>query len=90
MLIRLSRHFLKRYDKADLKIKNAFDKKLKQFKINPFHPLLNNHQLTGKYNGCRSINITGDWRAIYTQKTNQQGELLVKFELMGTHSELYG
>ena len=49
-----------------------------------FHPLLNNHSLGGEYNGCRSINITGDIRAIFYVKTD-----VVVFINIGSHPELY-
>ncbi|MBI2330404.1 type II toxin-antitoxin system mRNA interferase toxin, RelE/StbE family [Candidatus Daviesbacteria bacterium] len=58
--------------------------RLELFIINQFHPQLNNHSLTGKYKGNRSINITGDWRAIYSEEKDS-----VIFELLGTHSQLY-
>ena len=50
-----------------------------------FNPLLNNHYLGGEYEGCRSINITGDIRAIFYIKQNSD----VVFINIGSHSELY-
>lgn len=76
--------FSKQYGKAGRKIRSAFDERLELFLLDPFHPLLNNHALTGKYKGMRSINVTGDWRAIYSE--NKEA---VIFELLGTHSQLY-
>lgn len=35
--------------------------------MDQYSPLLNNHSLTGKWRGYRSINITGDWRAIFVE-----------------------
>jgi len=49
------------------------------------HPLLNNHDVSKVYTGCRSINITGDYRAIF----QDEGEIVI-FITIGTHSELYG
>jgi len=57
---------------------------------NPTNQLLNNHALTGKFQGYRSINITGDWRAIYSIRINLNSEQEYYFELVGTHSQLYG
>lgn len=49
-------------------------------------PKLNNHVLRGKLRGLRSINITGDWRAIFREyKKDKQ----ILFDSLGTHSQLY-
>lgn len=89
MRIRFSRKFSKQYDKANTKIKSAFDARLKIFISNQFYPLLNNHQLTGKFAGFRSINVTGDWRAVFTEHVDENSERLIIFEVIGTHSQLY-
>lgn len=86
--IRFSRRFRKEYQKADLKIKKAFDNRLQLFYSNELHPLLNNHNLQGILSGYKSINITGDWRAIYSQ-TVSNNKRVITFEIMGTHSKLY-
>lgn len=79
-----SKGFDKQLRKAPLSIKIAFRQRFELFIINPFHPQLNNHSLTGKHKGYRSINITGDWRAIYSEEKD-----VIIFELLGTHSQLY-
>ena len=84
MQIRFNRKFSKQYDKADKKTKAAFDKRIKLFLQDPFYPQLNNHQLSGKFKGYRSINVTGDWRAIYSEFNG-----IIIFEMLGTHSQLY-
>lgn len=84
MQVRYSKGFVKSYNKADPKTKQAFEKRQKLFLQDHNHPQLNDHALVGKYSGYRSINITGDWRAIY----NIRGESIV-FEAIGTHSQLY-
>ena len=89
MLVRFTKKFSKQYDKADRKIKRLFDKKLGWFLLNPFHPQLNNHQLTGKLSGYRSINITGDWRAVYFEYTDEVRGKVIVFEILGTHNQLY-
>lgn len=86
--VKFTRKFSKTFEKTDAKIKKAFREKLNSFLENPFYPLLNNHGLTGEYSGCRSINITGDWRAIYRQ-TIEDNESVAIFEVIGTHSQLY-
>lgn len=89
MKVKFGRKFVKQYDKADQKIKNAVKKRVAIFRTNQLFPILKNHQLTGKYSIYRSINITGDWRALYTQYRNEEGETVVLFEILGTHSQLY-
>lgn len=56
------------------------------FSADPFHPTLNNHALTGEWTGYRSINITGDYRAVYRLVE----EDLAYFVDLDTHSNLYG
>lgn len=87
--ISFAKRFSKIYDKSGKKLKVAVDERLKLFVSKPLDPQLNNHQLVGKYLGYRSINITGDWRAIYSQSVTDGGESVIIFELLGTHSQLY-
>ena len=90
MLLRFSGKFNKTYGKAPYKIRDAFDTRLKLFLENPYHPQLNNHRLSGKYRGYRSINVTGDWRAIFLQHADDDDDGIVTiFEVIGTHSQLY-
>ncbi|OGH08770.1 MAG: hypothetical protein A2152_00095 [Candidatus Levybacteria bacterium RBG_16_35_6] len=84
MEIRFNASFRKQYKKADEKIKEAFTKRLKLFQTNPRNPILRNHQLSGKFKDYKSINITGDWRAIYIERGR-----VIEFQLLGTHSQLY-
>lgn len=87
--INYTRTFLKQFKKAPLQIKIAFRERLALFLGNPFLPQLNNHAITGKLRGYRSINITGDWRAIFLEFEDQKGKQIVIFEAIGTHSQLY-
>jgi addiction module RelE/StbE family toxin len=84
--IKFGRKFSKQYDRAPAKVRKSFDKRLHLFQENKFHPLLNNHALSGKYRGYRSINVTGDWRAIFREL---EGGDVVYFDALGTHSQLY-
>lgn len=86
MIILFHRHFSKTYQKTPVKIRKYFRSRLKLFVENPFHPLLNNHALHGDLVGYRSINITGDIRAVYKVLDEQT----VEFALLGSHGELYG
>ncbi len=85
MKIEFHRNFIKRYKKTPIKIRYQFEKRLFIFEKNPFHPLLNNHPLTSDRKGQWSINVTGDWRAIYICKNKNK----VVFIDINTHSELY-
>ena len=85
MKIELHRNFLRVYVGQSQKIKKKFKEKRNLFIEDMFHPFLNNHSLTGEYEGCRSINITGDIRAIFYIKTDGN----VVFINIGSHSELY-
>lgn len=88
MHLRFGGKFSKTYDKAPYKIRDAFDTRLKLFLENQYHPQLNNHPLSGKYRGYRSINVTGDWRAIFSEQEEDNGIVII-FEVIGTHSQLY-
>ncbi|AKM79099.1 TPA: hypothetical protein DEQ95_03835 [Candidatus Beckwithbacteria bacterium] len=87
MSIRFSRKFKKQHGKAPLKIRKAFYQRLTLFEKDKFSPLLNNHALSGQWRGYRSINISGDWRAVFIESTRSN---LVIFVALGTHSQLYG
>ncbi len=85
MRVEYSRHFVKTVSKCSKKIQLAFRATLVIFLSDQFVAKLNNHALTGKYFGYRSINITGDWRAVF-----EQSEDGAYFVTLGTHSQLYG
>lgn len=55
------------------------------FLRDPYHPTLHNHPLRGKYLDYRSINITGDLRAIFKYINNDD----CVFVALGTHHDLY-
>jgi len=86
MEVKLTSKFHKNYHKSPRKIQTAFKNHLNIFLKDKFHPLLNNHALTGRYKGNRSINITGDWRAMFREL---KGGKVIYFDVIGTHSQLY-
>jgi addiction module RelE/StbE family toxin len=90
MNIKYSTTFKKQYKKAPRKIQEIVKERISLFAQDSTNQLLNNHALTGKFKECRSINITGDWRAIYSVRLNLKSEKEYYFELVGTHSQLYG
>lgn len=87
MQVELSKRFVKEFNKIPANIQQAFRARLELFVQNRFHQLLHNHALSGPLTAFRSINITGDWRAIFSEYDN--GEIIA-FERIGTHSKLYG
>lgn len=80
--------FLKLLKKSPNKVRTEFKARLLLFVADQFNPQLRNHQLAGKLKEYRSINVTGDWRAIFTEVLTKKGAIIV-FEMIGTHSQLY-
>ena len=85
MTIGFKKGFRKRYKKIPIKIRSQFNERLRLFIREPYHPILNNHSLTGDRFGQWSIDITGDWRAIYIF----QDSTSIIFIDINTHSNLY-
>ncbi len=81
--------FKREFKKAPRKIQQAFQRRMILFLTNQLHPLLRNHLLSGPYKGYRSINVTGDWRALYKEVVIDDESVIVEFHLLGTHSQLY-
>jgi len=86
MAIEYSKTFIKEFKKCPVNIKNNFKKRLEIFIDNQYHAILNNHPLIGKLKNYRSINITGDYRAIFEEIDGGQ---IIYFVAIGTHSKLY-
>ena len=86
MKILFHKNFRKIYKKLGVGARKKFKERRDLFLQNPFHPLLNNHALKGKYEGYRSINVGGDLRAIYKELKKN----LALFANIDTHSNLYG
>ncbi len=84
MKIIFSKYFEKRLNKLTSSTKNQFYVRPELFMINPHSEQLSNHPLHGEYNGYRSINISEDIRAVFKVEDEY-----VKFEDIGTHSQLY-
>jgi len=85
MKYELHKNFIKLYQKLPAKIQKVTKEKISLFVENIYNSELNNHALVGKYLGYRSINITGDYRAIY--KIISKNKII--FVTIGTHSQLY-
>lgn len=85
MIVNYSKSFIKQIKKSPKKIKTQLIQRIEVFSQNPLHSSLHNHSLLGEYAGYYSINITGDWRAIYMPISDDE----VLFIAFGTHSQLY-
>lgn len=85
MIIETTKNFDKQYSKLNEKTKALFKNRITIFKDNPFDSRLRNHALKGRYLGYRSIDITGDVRALYTVK----GNIIIIFGFIGSHGQLY-
>ncbi len=83
-----SRDFQKTYRKTPHSIQIAFQKRLQIFRSDPYDPRLRNHKLKGEYGIYRSIDVTGDWRALY-RELKEEDSLTAFFDKLGTHSQLY-
>lgn len=86
MNLDFERQFKKQYKKLPKKIQNHFDERLVLFLEHPNHPLLRIHELKGDMSPLQSMNINGDYRALFTIDIKKRQIIFYK---IGTHSELY-
>ena len=75
---------MKTIKKLPKKVRSAFRERLSKLLENPSDTILGIHKLHGEYEGCFSINVTGDVRAIFEAEVS-----VVRFINIGTHSQLY-
>ena len=85
MTISYNKDFTKKFKKLSAPQKSKFKERQILFEKDEFNPILNNHALTGEYNGLRSINISGDLRAIFRREKDS-----ILFVALDKHSNLYG
>lgn len=83
--IDFTKSFTKQFKVLRKNQKDRFYERLELFKKNPHDKVLRDHALKGKYKGYRSIDIEGDLRALYYV----QGDIIVIFAFIGSHSQLY-
>lgn len=88
MIVSYKKIYIKRLQKMSRSVQNQTLERIELFQSDPFHSLLNNHALQGEYLGYRSINITGDIRAIFQELSNGAYEF-VEFVDIGSHSRMY-
>lgn len=83
--IAYTKDFKKSLKKRDSFVQKKVTERIRIFRQDPFNILLANHKLHGEYEGYSSINITGDFRAIFKYLNREQAV----FYYVGTHPELY-
>jgi len=88
MKLKFSKQFDKSYWKLPIKVQDKFNERLIEFEYDKFSKHLNNHSLKWIYLWKKSINITGDYRAIFKEYPNWTYEF-VEFINIWTHSQLY-
>ena len=86
MIVRRTAKFKKQYQKLPLKFQNQFDDRLRIFVNDPIDSRLRVHPLKGKYYGYWSMDVNGDIRALF----RRDGDLIIIFGFIGSHSQLYG
>lgn len=81
--------FHKRFDKMASKlppkVKAKMVERITLYSKNPLDRMLRNYALNTPYKGGYSVDITGDYRAIYHLVDGQ----IAMFTHIGTHSQLY-
>jgi len=79
------RRFDKMAAKLPSKVKQKMIERISLFSEDPLNEALRGHALYTPYKGSYSIDITGDYRAIYKLIDDQTA----LFTHIGTHSQLY-
>jgi addiction module RelE/StbE family toxin len=79
------RRFEKMAGKLTPKVKQKMVERITLFSEDPLTHILRNHALRTPYKGSYSIDITGDYRAIYELIDDRTA----LFTHIGTHSQLY-
>ena len=86
MTIRYSKKFKKQYKKLTPKLQQKTKASIALWARNPNDESLRLHKLSGKMSRFYSIDITGDLRALY----EKVGDEVYLYQMVGTHSQLYG
>lgn len=86
MRFEYSQAFKKKAQRLPKKTSSAVAERLRLFATSPHHPLLHNHALKGSFRAYRSINISGDLRAIFEVVDGDT----IRFIDIGNHHDLYG
>ena len=85
LIATFSKNFKKSFKRKDKFVQEKALERIRLLRKDPNNILLNNHKLHGEYEGSNSINITGNFRAVF--KYIDEGHIV--FSDIGTHTELY-
>ena len=86
MKIKYLPKFKKQFKKLPNIIQNQFQSRMAILINDITNPILKVHPLKGNFAGYWSMNVSGDFRALFYY----EDETIVVFALIGTHSNLYG
>lgn len=86
MTIRYSKKFKKQYSTLSPKLQQKTKGSINLWSKDPHNEKLRLHQLSGKMKRFYSIDITGDVRALYEIVDKE----VYIYQMVGTHSQLYG
>lgn len=84
MIFKSHKKFEKQFAKLPKSVRSKFLLRLQIFRENQSANVLNIHQLQGNKRPLLSMNVTGDYRALFLINKD-----VVTFYEIGTHSELY-
>lgn len=84
--IDFTKKFWKQYYKLPKKSQTQFDARLRLFILDQSNPRLRIHLLKAHYAGYWSMDVNGDVRALF----RRDGDRVIIFAFIGTHSQLYG
>ena len=84
MIFKSHKKFEKQFAKLPKPVRSKFLLRLQIFRENQSASVLNIHQLQGNKRPLLSMNVTGDYRALFLINKD-----VVTFYEIGTHSELY-
>lgn len=85
MKLSYSKNFIKQSKKLEPALRVQLVRRILWFQANPLDPRLRNHRLPGPYKAYRSIDVSGDYRALYLCRDDE-----AIFDIVGSHSQLYG
>ncbi|PIR46485.1 MAG: hypothetical protein COV07_04070 [Candidatus Vogelbacteria bacterium CG10_big_fil_rev_8_21_14_0_10_45_14] len=84
LAVHYHRNFKKQFKRLSRNLQDKFGIRLAVFLSEPYSMELNNHLLAGEWRGHRSIDITGDIRAVYRVENE-----INLFVAIGSHNQLY-
>ena len=74
--INVSPRFKRAYKKLPRHIKDSFQKRIKVFAKDPWHPSLKTHKLQGVYQECLSFRLDDGYRVLFEFSSANAADLL--------------